>query len=107
MKDQLTTLLLETLQGLQSQGQLDVELPDTLKIDRTRDPSHGDLASNVAMVLAKKAGMAPRELAQKILDTLPPSDVIDKAEIAGPGFINFFLKSCYYFVLCFYIFLDR
>ena len=93
MKEQLNTLLLETLQGLQSKGVLDAELPGSLKIDRTRDPSHGDLASNVAMVLAKKAGMAPRELAQKILDELPDVDWLENAEIAGPGFINFFLKS--------------
>jgi len=93
LKDQLNTLLLETLQGLRSRGELDVELPGSLKIDRTRDPSHGDLASNVAMVLAKKAGMAPRDLAQKVLDALPATDWLEKAEIAGPGFINFFLKS--------------
>jgi len=93
LKDKLNSLLLETLQGLQSKGELDAELPGLLKIDRTRDPSHGDLASNVAMMLAKKAGMAPRDLAQKILDALPTVEWLEKAEIAGPGFINFFLKS--------------
>ena len=93
MKEQLISLLLETLQDLQSSGELDTELPDTLKIDRTRDPAHGDMASNVAMMLAKKAGVAPRDLAQKILDALPATDWLEKAEIAGPGFINFFLKS--------------
>jgi arginyl-tRNA synthetase len=93
LKEALNTLLLETLHALQSQGQLDIELPDNLKVDRTRDAAHGDLASNVAMMLAKKAGMPPRELAQKIIDALPPTDWIDRTEIAGPGFINFFLKS--------------
>ena len=78
---------------MQSRRVLDVELPDTLNIDRTRDPSHGDLASNVAMVLAKRAGMAPRELAQKILDNLAPVDWLARAEVAGPGFINFFLQA--------------
>lgn len=92
MKDPLIALLLKALQRLQSQGQLDIELPGTLKIDRTRDPSHGDLASNIAMMLAKKAGTTPHELAQKILAALPPADWIEKTEIAGPGFINFFLK---------------
>ena len=70
-----------------------VELPTTLKIDRTRDPTHGDLACNVAMVLAKPAGLAPRELAQKILDHLSLADWLEKAEVAGPGFLNFFLRS--------------
>ena len=78
---------------MQSRQVLDVELPGSLKIDRTRDPSHGDLSCNIAMVLAKQAGMAPRELAQKILDNLTPTAWLEKAEVAGPGFINFFLKA--------------
>jgi arginyl-tRNA synthetase len=94
LKDQLSTLLISTLQEMQTHGLLrDVELPDSLKIDRTRDPAHGDLACNVAMVLAKQAGLSPRELAQKILDHISGTDWLEKAEVAGPGFINFFLRS--------------
>jgi arginyl-tRNA synthetase len=58
-------------------------------VERTRDPRHGDFASNIAMRLAKAAGRNPRELATAIIAALPASDLIAKAEIAGPGFINF------------------
>ncbi len=58
-------------------------------VERTRDPRHGDFASNIGMRLAKAAGRNPRELATAIIAALPASDLIAKAEIAGPGFINF------------------
>ncbi|MEQ8207735.1 MAG: arginine--tRNA ligase [Woeseia sp.] len=58
-------------------------------VERTRDPRHGDFASNIAMRLAKAAGRNPRELAATIIERLPASELIAKAEIAGPGFINF------------------
>ncbi|HNE91432.1 MAG TPA: arginine--tRNA ligase, partial [Agitococcus sp.] len=60
---------------------------------RTRDNSHGDWASNLAMVAAKAAGLKPRDLAQKIVDALPNNAVISKIDIAGPGFINFYLQA--------------
>jgi arginyl-tRNA synthetase len=58
-------------------------------VERTRDSRHGDFATNIAMRLAKTAGRNPRELAAEIIDKLPVSELIDKVEIAGPGFINF------------------
>lgn len=62
-------------------------------IDHVKDARHGDLASNIAMVLAKPAGMAPRKIAEGIIALLPPTQGLDKTEIAGPGFINFFLSK--------------
>jgi len=62
-----------------------------LTIERTRDPQHGDFATNAAMRLAKPAGCKPRELAQRIIAALPESPLIARTEIAGAGFINFFL----------------
>jgi arginyl-tRNA synthetase len=62
-----------------------------LTLERTRDPQHGDFATNAALRLAKLAGCKPRELAQKIIGALPPSPLIARTEIAGAGFINFFL----------------
>jgi arginyl-tRNA synthetase len=62
-------------------------------IERTRDAAHGDFATNVALQLAKPARRNPRQLAQAILDTLPSSELIERAEIAGPGFINFHLSA--------------
>jgi len=62
-------------------------------VERTRDPGHGDFATNVAMRLARPAGMNPRELAARIVAALPASDSIAKASVAGPGFINIHLSA--------------
>ncbi len=69
------------------------EIPDVaLSLDRTRNPEHGDFACNIAMSLAKAARKSPRELAEAIINKLPDSRHVQKVEIAGPGFINFFLS---------------
>ena len=68
----------------------------TFNVERTRDPSHGDFATNVALQLAKPARRNPRQLAQAIVDALPASDMIAKVELAGPGFINFHLSPAAY-----------
>ena len=65
-------------------------------IERTRDSSHGDFASNVAMRLAKPARMNPREIATSIVAQLPSSDQVDRVDVAGPGFINFYLSPVAY-----------
>jgi arginyl-tRNA synthetase len=65
-------------------------------VERTRDSSHGDFATNAAMQLAKAAKRKPRDLAQAIIDALPKSELVAKVEIAGPGFINFFLAPAAY-----------
>ncbi|HNN87038.1 MAG: arginine--tRNA ligase [Pseudomonadales bacterium] len=94
MKQPLAELIQTALLNLQTEGVLPADsAPPSVQIDNTRDKSHGDLASNIAMVLAKKAGKAPRDLAAAILAALPENTLIAKAEIAGPGFINFFLAS--------------
>jgi arginyl-tRNA synthetase len=61
-------------------------------VEPPRDPSHGDMATNAAMVLAKDAGKKPRELAQAIADGLAADDLMQKVDVAGPGFINLTLK---------------
>ncbi len=61
-------------------------------VEPPRDPSHGDMATNAAMVLAKDAGKKPRELAQAIADGLAADDLVQKVDVAGPGFINLTLK---------------
>jgi arginyl-tRNA synthetase len=93
MKEQLSQLILQALDTLAQQGKLGAELPARVNIDRTRDPSHGDLASNVALGLAKAAGKNPRELAAMICEALPSASFVSHTEIAGPGFINFFLSG--------------
>jgi arginyl-tRNA synthetase len=91
LKPQLEQLLLAAVQKLT--GTLIAEMPDpaTVTVERTRDAQHGDFATNVAMRLAKAARKNPRELAQAILAALPENPYIAKAEVAGAGFINFFL----------------
>jgi arginyl-tRNA synthetase len=64
-----------------------------LEVERTRDPAHGDFATNVALQLAKPARRNPRQLAQAIVEALPASDFVSRVEIAGPGFINFHLST--------------
>ncbi|OXT00228.1 arginine--tRNA ligase [Notoacmeibacter marinus] len=59
-----------------------------MTVEPPRDPSHGDLATNVAMVLAKPLGMKPRDLAQSIADELAKDDDVASVDVAGPGFIN-------------------
>ena len=62
-------------------------------VERTRDASHGHFASNVAMRLAKPARMNPRAIAEKVIAQLADSDLVEKVEIAGPGFINFYMSD--------------
>src|SRR6188472_3647218 len=61
-------------------------------VEPPREAAHGDMATNAAMVLAKDAGRKPRELAEAIAGKLRADNLIDKAEVAGPGFINLTLK---------------
>ncbi|MEE9357305.1 MAG: arginine--tRNA ligase [Sedimenticolaceae bacterium] len=65
-------------------------------IERVRDTQYGDFACNVAMVLAKVARAKPRDLAEKLMAAIPGSELVEKVEIAGPGFINFYLGSSAY-----------
>ncbi len=93
MKNHIAELIAQALTRLQADGKLPADLQPQIQIDHTRDKSHGDLASNVAMALAKAAKMAPRQLAQLVVDALPASNMVAGTEIAGPGFINFFLSG--------------
>ena len=93
MKQTLQQQITAALQQLLDSGEFQFELPTEVSIERTRDKSHGDYATNVALVLNKQAQCAPRALAEKIVSALPQSTVIEKCEIAGPGFINFTLNE--------------
>ncbi|ASK35282.1 arginine--tRNA ligase [Alcanivorax sp. N3-2A] len=95
MKDRLISLIDQALDTLRDNGTL--TLPEDarrpVQIDRTKDSSHGDFATNIALMLAKPAGMKPRDLAQALVAALPEDPVVARAEIAGPGFINFFQSA--------------
>ncbi|MGF6883818.1 arginyl-tRNA synthetase [Nocardia sp. GAS34] len=68
-------------------------LPDEVTVERPRNPEHGDYATNVAMQVAKKAGMNPRELAGLLAEALSAADGVESAEVAGPGFLNIRLAA--------------
>ncbi|HHW79152.1 MAG TPA: arginine--tRNA ligase, partial [Xanthomonadaceae bacterium] len=96
MKTHLHALVTEALLRLWRQDLLSDAPPTDIPLERTRDRAHGDFASAIALVLAKTARRKPRELAERIVDALPNSDHVAKVEIAGPGFINFFLAPAAY-----------
>lgn len=80
----------DALQVLKTNGIVPDDIQPVISVTRTRDASHGDFATNLAMLLAKPAARAPRDIAQSLIDSLPASPAIKKVVIAGPGFINFF-----------------
>src|SRR4051794_35295491 len=91
---QYAALLDGVVDDLVAEGALPADLDrKNVTVEPPRDPAHGDLATNAAMVLAKGAGTNPRALAELIkpkLEALPP---VTSVEIAGPGFINLRLNS--------------
>ena len=92
MKDQLQDLLKKCIQDLINEGLIN-EMPPKVRLDHTKDKSHGDYATNIALMLAKQAKTSPLELAKIIVNQLEDESFIKKTEIAGPGFINFFLSD--------------
>ncbi len=96
MKQQLAQLLSAAVAALQADGVLPADQAVDIQLERTRDRKHGDFASNLAMVLCKAARSKPRDLAEKLVAALPSSELVTRVEIAGPGFINFFLAPAAY-----------
>ncbi len=96
MRNEVCQLLRDALVSLVEEGVLPDALEVDVQVERSRGPEHGDFASNLAMVLAKRAGLKPRDLAEKICAALPASDLLLRAEVAGPGFINLFLSPASY-----------
>lgn len=93
MKKQIQELIFQSLAILESKEVIPASKDLAIKIENSRGPEHGDFASNIAMTLAKTAKTNPRQLAQNIIDHLPKSVILERVEIAGPGFINFYLKQ--------------
>ncbi|MEC4750059.1 arginine--tRNA ligase [Methylomicrobium sp. Wu6] len=91
MKKKLEVLLRLAVVKLQSDGVLPQDVDPAINIEHSKDSLHGDFASNLALVLAKPAKSNPRQLAEEIVAALPQDDAVTKVEIAGPGFINFFI----------------
>ena len=90
--EQLESALLAAIGRALDSGSLKGAAPESIKLERPKDRTHGDYASSIALQLAKPAGMNPREVAQIIADQLIGVDGISKVDIAGPGFINITLN---------------
>ncbi|TKR30320.1 arginine--tRNA ligase [Luteimonas gilva] len=96
MKAPLRALIDQGIAALRAAGTLPADAAPDFVVERPKDRSHGDFASNAAMLLAKAARTNPRALAQQLVEALPASPDIAKVEIAGPGFINFHLSAAAY-----------
>ncbi|MDD2724909.1 MAG: arginine--tRNA ligase [Methylovulum sp.] len=92
MKQKIEELLRQAVNTLKTEGVLEQDMAAQIVVERARDAQHGDFASNLAMMLAKPAKANPRQLAEKIIAALPEDAAITKVELAGPGFINFFVN---------------
>ena len=89
--EELACLIRSTLLDAAAAGRISIDpalVPDPVTVERPRVREHGDWATNVAMQLGKKAGMAPRDFAQILAENLSGAEGIDSVEVAGPGFIN-------------------
>jgi len=93
MRAHIEELINQSLGYLKRDGRLPDTIDSTGEVEPTRDRQHGDYASNAALVLARAAGQSPRDLAGLIRDRLPPSKRIERVEVAGPGFLNFFASA--------------
>jgi arginyl-tRNA synthetase len=96
VNDQLRDLVLDAIAALRTDGTVPADAAPAFVIERTRSREHGDFATNAALLLAKAAGRRPRDLAAALVAALPARAEIARVEIAGPGFINFFLSPAAY-----------
>src|SRR3990167_6735875 len=93
MKEQLTLLFQKAISILTTNGTLPIDLPIDIHLMRSKTKEQGDFSTNIAMVLGKRVNLKPCDLAEKIIANLPQSEQIVSVAVAGPGFINIFLKT--------------
>jgi len=94
MKQTLTDILLQALARAKEKGELKLDTVPAISLDTPREKTHGDFATTLAMTLAKPESKPPRKIAELILANIQDEDgIIEKTEIAGPGFINFFFRQ--------------
>jgi arginyl-tRNA synthetase len=94
VKSQLRAIVASAIQSLVEAGTLpaDAVIPEYV-IERPKDPTHGDFSTNAAMVMAKAARGNPRQLATALVAAIPTGGLVDRVDIAGPGFINFHITA--------------
>lgn len=93
MAEKLKTALENAVKSIAEDRGYSVPDGFIVRLERPRQSGHGDWATNIAMQLAKPFGVNPRELAVSIIDSMPKENLIENAEVAGPGFMNFTLAS--------------
>ncbi|MEK6697580.1 MAG: arginine--tRNA ligase [Nitrospirota bacterium] len=94
MKQTVTDILLQALVRAKEQGELKLETLPSIALETPKEKTHGDLATTLALTMAKSEGKPPRKIAEIIVKHLRDGGgLLEKTEIAGPGFINFFLKQ--------------
>jgi arginyl-tRNA synthetase len=98
IEEQLRASVTAVLEDLAREGALDRALAQgaSFTIERPKRPEHGDLATNVALALGKRAGKSPRDLATAIGERLKQAGLVRSTEVAGPGFLNVFLENSVY-----------
>ncbi len=96
-KKQLRDLLIQSVEQARAGGALSFDTLPAFEVEAPKQADHGDLATNLALVLAKPARMAPRKIAELITKNLAaPEGMLRQVEIAGPGFINFFIEDTFW-----------
>jgi len=94
MKQTITEILLEALNRAKEKGELKLETLPVITLETPKDKNHGDISSTFALSMSKREGKPPRKIAETILANIQDEEgIIARTEIAGPGFINFFLKQ--------------
>ena len=93
MQAHISKLLAAAVASLQDAGDLPTDTDAPIQVIRSRDSAHGDFASNLALQLSKTAGVSARMLAEKLVANMPEYPEIEKIKVAGPGFINFYLRT--------------
>ncbi len=96
VKDEITEMVINSIEEARKNGLLNIEEIPSVEIEEPKEKQFGDLAVNTAMIMAKSAKMPPRKIAEIIKDGLKlEGTMIEKVEIAGPGFMNFYLNDDY------------
>lgn len=95
MKQHIENLLKNAVLVLAKDHEIPENVINNIKVERAKDKAHGDFATNLALILAKPLKMNPRAVAELLIKNLEPSARIEKTEIAGPGFINFFVSDSF------------
>jgi len=98
LKKDLRDLIIKAVEAARASGELNFDALPAFEVETPKQADHGDLATNLALVLAKQARMPPRKVAEIMVSRVAaPTGMLQKIEIAGPGFINFFIDDAFWY----------